>query len=246
MKQINKLDWDSDFFEKRIGSVSLDNEMQFDPIGFINEAEHNFDLVYVFSYQKMLSLETVLTANLDLVDIMITMSMPFDKNLHKQKKYDFKNGLTQEEIIECYKIAEQTAVVSRFYIEEVIGPEKTKLLYRKWIDNGFNKLFSDGLFLVEELNSIIGIHLIKVDEENNVGYFTLTGVNPDYKRLGIGRKLWDQAFGFFSNETDIMIIKSPFSFRNTESFNFHLKMGFNKVEEIKYIYHFRNKKNDTL
>lgn len=240
MEQINRLDWDSDFFEKRIGRVLLENHTNFDPISFLDEANQNFDLVYVFSYQNMLSLETVLLANLDLVDIMITMSMPFDEKLHSEKKYDFKNSLTQNEIIECYDIAEKTAVVSRFYTEQLIGPEKTKMLYRKWIDNGFNKTFSDGLFLVEKKDSVVGIHLIKVDKKNKVGYFTLTGVNPNCKRLGIGRKLWNQAFGFFSNETNINIIKSPFSFKNTESFNFHLKMGFNKIEEIKYIYHFRN------
>jgi dTDP-4-amino-4,6-dideoxy-D-galactose acyltransferase len=242
MKQINRLDWDSDFFGKRIGRVLLENQTHFDTRSFIVEAKQNFDLVYIYSNKNMLSHETIRLANLDLVDIMITMSMPFDKITNINKEYNFKNTLTQNEIIECYDIAEKTSVVSRFYNEQLIGPEKTKMLYRKWIDNGLNKTFSDGLFLIKEKDTTIGIHLIKVDKENKVGYFTLTGVNPNYKRLGIGRKLWNQAFGFFSNETDINTIKSPFSFKNSDSFNFHLKMGFNKIEETKYIYHFRNNK----
>jgi ribosomal protein S18 acetylase RimI-like enzyme len=240
MKQINRLDWDSDFFEKRIGRVLLNEDTSFDPISFLDEAKQNFDLVYVISYQKMLPFETVLLSNLDLVDIMITMSMPLDKKMYTEKEYDFRSSLTQDEIIECYDIAEQTSVVSRFYNETVIGPEKTKMLYRKWIDNGVNNSFSDGMFLVKELNSVIGIHLIKVDKKKKVGYTTLIAVNSNCKRSGIGRNLWNQAFGFFSNETNIELVKSPFSFKNTDSFNFHLKMGFNKVEEIKYIYHFRN------
>jgi ribosomal protein S18 acetylase RimI-like enzyme len=246
MNQIDRLDWDSEFFEKRIGRVLLDNETNFDPISFVDEAKQNFDLVYLFSYQKMLPHEIMLLANLDLVDIMITMSMPFDKKMHTENKYNFKSSLTHSEVIECYDIAEQTSIVSRFYDEKIIGPEKTKMLYRKWIDNGFNDSFSDGLFLVKELNSIIGIHLIKVDKKNKVGSTSLIGVNANYKQLGIGRQLWNQAFGFFSNETDVDLIKSPFSFKNTDSFNFHLKMGFNKVEEIKYIYHFRNHTNDSI
>ena len=240
MKQIERLDWDSDFFKIRIGRVLLNNETNLEPISFLKEAKLNFDLVYVFSYQKMLSFETVFLSNLDLVDVMITMSMPFDKKLHTEKKYNFKNYLTQEEIIQCHNIAEQTSTVSRFYDEILIGPEKTKMLYRKWIDNGVNNSLSDGIFLFKEANSIVGIHLIKVDEK--VGLFTLTGVNSSNKRAGVGRNLWNQAFGFFSNETNIDLIKSPFSFKNTDSFNFHLKMGFNKIEEIKYIYHFRNNK----
>lgn len=238
MIHIEKLDWDSNFFDKRIGRVIINDETEFNPIIFLNEAQENFDLVYVFSYQKMLSYELLNLANLELVDIMITMSMSFEKKEHIDKEYIFKNNLNQNEILECYQIAEQTSIVSRFYNEKMIGPEKTKLLYRKWIDNGINKSFSDGLFLSKSSNSIVGLHMIKVDKANQIGFFTLTGVDFNSKRMGIGKDLWNQSFGFFANETNINIIKSPFSFNNKESFNFHLKMGFNKLEEIKYIYHF--------
>jgi hypothetical protein len=57
--------------------------------------------------------------------------------------------------------------------------------------------------------------------------------------MGIGKKLWSQSFAYWANEKDIELIKSPFSIQNLESFNFHLKMGFNKIEETKYIYHYR-------
>ena len=242
MKQIEKLDWDSDFFKIRVGKFLIVNEEEFDPIVFKKEAEQKFDLIYVLSYQKMLSQEKINLANLDLVDIIMTMSKPFKKNEFKKNDYNFRNNLSENELNDCYEIAEITSVVSRFFDENLIGPKMTKLLYRKWIDNALNNSFSDGMFLIKENNSVIGIHLVKVDKKNKEGIFTLTGVNPNYKRLGLGRKLWEQSFGYFSNETDIEIIKSPFSIKNLDSFNFHLKMGFNKVEEIKYIYHFRNNK----
>ena len=242
MKQIEKLDWDSDFFKIRVGKFLIVNEEEFDPIVFKKEAEQKFDLIYVLSYQKMLSQEKINLANLDLVDIIMTMSKPFKKNEFKKNDYNFRNNLSENELNDCYEIAETTSVVSRFFDENLIGPKMTKLLYRKWIDNALNNSFSDGMFLIKENNSVIGIHLVKVDKKNKEGIFTLTGVNPNYKRLGLGRKLWEQSFGYFSNETDIEIIKSPFSIKNLDSFNFHLKMGFNKVEEIKYIYHFRNNK----
>ncbi len=113
-------------------------------------------------------------------------------------------------------------------------------MYRKWIDNALNKSFSDGLFLTKDAGIVTGIHLLKTDQENKIGYFTLTGVNPNSKRMGIGNKLWTQSFGFWGKESEIDTIKSPFSFQNAASLNLHLKMGFNKTEEIKYIYHFRN------
>ena len=242
MKQVTKLDWDSDFFEKRIGKVLITDENDFDGLLFNEEANGDFDLIYVFSHDKMLSNKNVVLCNLDLVDIMITMSMPFNPDLFKDKEYDFKTSISDKELKECYEISEQTSIVSRFYDEKMIGPKKTKKLYRKWIDNAFTKSFSDGIFVAKESNIIKGIHLIKVDNANKVGYFTLTGVNQNNKKAGFGRKLWEQSFGFFANETDINIIKSPFSQKNLDSFNFHLKMGFNKLEEVKYVYHYRNKK----
>jgi N-acetylglutamate synthase-like GNAT family acetyltransferase len=246
MSYITSLKWDTDFFEKRIGIVLINDENNFNPKLFLEEANDNFDLVYVFSFQNELSFENVKSANLDLVDIMMTMSRPFDKQQYLSNEYDFKTNLNQSELEECYDISEQTSIVSRFYKEKMIGIDKTKLLYRKWIDNAFNNTFSDGLFVVRELNKIIGIHLIKIDKENRIGRFTLTGVHSDYKRGGLGRKLWEQSFAYFANETDIEIIKSPFSLKNVDSMNFHLKMGFNKVEEIKYIYHFRNEKGNSI
>ena len=225
---IEKLDWDTVFFEKRIGKLVIDNE-NFDPMDFKKEADQNFDLVYVISYDKMLPYDVVFSCNLDLVDIMITMSMPFDRDLFKGQEYNFRTSVFSQEIKECYEIAEQTSIVSRFCDEEMIGHEKTKKLYRKWIDNAFNNSFSDGMFLVKESNLIKGLHLIKVDAENKIGYFTLTGVDPNCKKSGFGRKLWEQSFGYFANQTDINIIKSPFSQKNGDSFNFHLKMGFENV-----------------
>jgi dTDP-4-amino-4,6-dideoxy-D-galactose acyltransferase len=239
--KIEKLTWDTEFFGFNVGRVTIYNENDFHPLEFKKQAiEENYELVYVFKYSEMLSWQKVIKAELEMVDIMLTMSKKFYKSDNKDISYDFRTKLSKKELEECYYVAEQTANVSRFYKEKKIGAEKTKALYRKWIDNALNKSFSDGLFVEKEKDIIIGIHLLKTDENNRIGYFTLTGVNPNYKRKGIGHKLWTQSFSFLEKKHKINTIKSPFSFQNAESLNFHLKMGFNKTEEIKYIYHFRN------
>lgn len=236
---IEYLQWDSDFFRIKIGKLIIDDESLFDPIFFKKQAEkENYELIYVFKFYKMLEQQKVIDAKLKLVDIQLTMSKKFDKREYINEPYSFKTRLTDKERNECYKIAESTSIVSRFYNENKIGKENTKELYRKWIDNSLNHSFSDGIFLVKEFDSVIGIHLIKV--KKNIGYFTLTGVLPNIKGKGIGTQLWKQSFGYFSNETDISVLMSPFSLQNKESFNFHLKIGFNKIEETKFIYHYTN------
>lgn len=238
---IEKLIWDSEFFNCKIGRIIIHDEKNFDPIKFKEQAiEENYELVYVFKYSEMLSWQKVIKADLDMVDIMLTMSKKFDKNEYMNMPYNLRTELNEKEIHECYYIAEQTSSVSRFYNEEKIGIEKTKALYRKWIDNAINASVADGLLLIKKENTVVGIHLIKTDEKYKTGYCSIIGVNPSFKGLGIGKNLWEQSYGYWANEKDIEQCKVPFSFQNAESFNFHLKMGFNKVEEIKYIYHYRN------
>ena len=239
--KIEKLNWDSEFFGLKIGKVNITEDNEFDWCSFKETAyTEKYELIYVFKFQHMLPRKIILKAELDLVDIHVTMAKKFNKEHYLNIPFDFRTKLNQIEKKECYGIAEETSIVSRFYKEKKIGSNITKKLYRKWIDNALDRSFSDGLFLEKESNSVLGIHLIKTDNINKIGYFTLTGVNSNYKRMGIGNKLWMQSFAYWANESKIEIIRSPFSFQNSESFNFHLKMGFEKIDDTQFVYHFRN------
>lgn len=236
---IEKLNWDSDFFGIKIGKFVIQNEKDFDEIKFKEEAnDEKFELIYVFKFHELITPEIVVKTGLQLTDIMILTSKRFQKEYFLKNTYEFRTELKEQELRECYYIAETIAKVSRFFKEPKIGEKKTKALYKKWIENTLNKSFADGLFIVKDSNSIIGIDLIKT--ENKTGSCSLIGVHPNHKGRGIGKNLWDQSFGYWANEKEIEQCRVSFSFQNSESFNFHLKIGFNRIEEIKYIYHYRN------
>lgn len=241
---IEKLEWDSNFIEKRIGKVNVLNNEHFDPDLFLIEAESLYDLIYVFSYEKPLMQDVVHRAKLNLVEIMLTMSKSFGNSISSNIKYDFRQSLNEKELSECYEIAEHTSEVSRFNYEPLVGKRKTRDMYRKWIDNALNNTFSDGIFIQKINDKIVGIHLIRTDSEKQYGYFTLTGVHKQYIGKGIGKRLWEDSYCYWNNNHYIKKIISPFSLQNIGSFNFHLKMGFNRIEEAKYIYHFRNAAED--
>jgi len=237
---IERLKWDSDFFELNIGKIDFFEDSFFEPENFIKKVkEQIFDIVYVFKYQSILAHEDQLRAGLELTDIQLTMSKKFNPNDYLNIPYDLRTELSQKELNECYAITETISHVSRFFKEKNIGPNKTKELYRKWIDNAVNQTNSDGLFLVKEQGKIVGIHVIKTNKKEKNGYCSLIGVDPNLKGKRIGTMLWNQAFSYWANQCEVEMCKVPFSLQNKESFNFHLKMGFNKIEEIKYIYHYR-------
>lgn len=235
--KIEQLNWDSEFFGIKIGRVIIADKINFDPIKFTEQViEERFELVYVFSLNKILPDSKIKMANIELMDIMLTMSKKF--NSHGDFRYELRTELLEEELNDCYNIAEEISVVSRFYREEKIGPIKTKKFYRKWIDNALNQSFSDGLFLSKVNQNISGVHMVKTDEVNGIGHCSIIGVRADYKGQGIGKNLWEQAYNYWTDKNIHKCIV-PFSIQNIDSFNFHLKIGFDKIEEIKYIYHYR-------
>jgi len=225
----------------KIGKLIIKEDIEFNSDIF-NEIvlSEKYDLVYVYKKHNLLNYEKSLKSNLELIDIQINMSKKFSRELYLRQPYTFITHLTEKETNECYSISEKTSIVSRFCKDKKINPELVKKLYRLWIDNTINKTYSDGLFIIKQNEKIEAIHLIKTDTINRTGYFTLTGVNPNLVRMNLGSNLWLQSFGYWANEHNIEIVKSAFSLQNLNSFNFHLKMGFDKIEEINYIYHYHN------
>jgi ribosomal protein S18 acetylase RimI-like enzyme len=60
----------------------------------------------------------------------------------------------------------------------------------------------------------------------NEAYIHFAGVHPDYRKMGLGRTLYDQFFEVAKNfgRTVVRCVTSPI---NKESIAFHLRMGFN-------------------
>jgi dTDP-4-amino-4,6-dideoxy-D-galactose acyltransferase len=239
---IQKLNWDSDFFRLNIGKVIINNNDSFDVDSFRIEAKKDkYDLVYIFKYGNKLNEQCINYGDIELIDIMLSMSKILDKKISTNVDFDFRNTLSNQELKECVEIAEQAAKASRFYKDPLIGYENAKMLYRKWLDNALNKIYADGVLLYKIDNKVRGLHIIKTDSINKIGYCSLIAVDEEMKSIGIGRKLWDSAFSFWNTKHEINKCIVPFSLENIDSFNFHLKIGFNKVEETKFIYHFHGK-----
>lgn len=237
--KIDYLPWDSSFFNIKIGKVEVKDSVLIEKIetDFIS---HNFDLIYLFS-KEYLPLLSTSVLNIDLVDIMITMSCNLETINVPYTEPILINEICEDHLDEVYGIAQEISYVSRFSKEPLIGVEKTKQFYRTWIDNSLNKTYADGIFVHIENGKIAGIHSIKTDIENQVGNCSIIGVDPNIKGAGIGKKLWNDAFNYWKSLGNIKKCVVPFSLNNKPSFNFHLKMGFNVIEDIKYIYHIKKK-----
>lgn len=237
---LEKLNWDSDFFGLKVGRLIVSDSEVFDSISFDKQVVfEDFDLVYVVSLNKFLDFDLISRPLYSLMDIQITMSKKANPTECVDYPFELRTSLSKMELDECYAIVEQTASVSRFFKEPLIGPEKTKQLYRRWLDNALNTNFADGIIISKKDSNIVGVHIVKTDSE--IGHCSVIGVSENEKGSGIGRDLWFQALSYWNSKGNIKEYSVPFSIQNSASFNFHLKIGFNKIEEVKYIYHYRKK-----
>lgn len=236
-KIIEFLKWDSDFFGFKVGKILLTKD-GFEESSFIDEKnKEHYDLIYGFSSSDITPYGFWESLGFYLADTSVVLSMKFDPARHKNSRYECCTYLSKNDINACYEIAEMVAPVSRFYREPAVGKELTKKMFRKWIDTALDGSFSDYLFVERIENNIVGIHAIKT--EGNAGAVTLIGARDGFHGKGIGRRLWEQSFGYWANKAPrVNLIKTRFSMNNKPAFGFYGAVGLSTVESTHYIYHY--------
>ena len=86
--------------------------------------------------------------------------------------------------------------------------------------------FHNTIFIAEVENELVGFLVGFLSQsEDNVGYIHFVGVHPDFRKAGIGRRLYHQ-FYEFCRVNDRSTIKSCTSPINKLSIDFHSRMGF--------------------
>lgn len=235
---IEHLKWDTEFFGRRTGRVFA-NGLNLDEI--LEEAEKaDYDTVYVLYDGMKPEAGLCESRGLYLSDIQIFVSLKFEKEKYRGKYFEKLNELEAYDFEDAMEIVRSTAVVSRFFNDSRYEKEKIREMYGYWLKNALNGTFSDGIF-VERVNGRIGgVVIVKTDEK---AALTLMGVNPEMKRHGLGRKLLEQVLSYWADmDREFDRIYSVFSMNNLESFRYHMKTGFTRIEDYRYVYHYtRNK-----
>jgi ribosomal protein S18 acetylase RimI-like enzyme len=86
--------------------------------------------------------------------------------------------------------------------------------------------FKNTTFIAEIDGRLVGFLVgFMSQSEANVGYIHFAGVHPQFRKVGIGRLLYEE-FCFVCKANDRSIVKSCTSPVNKLSINFHKKMGF--------------------
>ena len=223
---VQHLEWDSEFFNLKIGkcfdiSEMIVNQMYLD----------NFDLLYVFvdepsAEQLMLLQEN----NANLVDSKVVFHKFLDSKRDHVMLSEFKSTDSLSQIVE---LAIQSGHKSRFKLDENFEEEKFEEMYKIWINKSVNDKSATKVFVYRDHKKLGGF--VTVDISNSVGTIGLIAVDESLRGRGIGAKLVKQVESFLL-QSNISELEVTTQLDNNGACEFYKQLGF-KIKETTNIYH---------
>lgn len=232
MVAIERLDWDSCFFNKEIGKIIVDKVTPSLYEVIRNRMETDkFDLVY------LIEKEIVHSNN--------QMVRPFlkDTKLVFQKEVILQQPITddcissfdaeRENLDTLYHLAIASGEYSRYKVDPRFSNEDFVNLYKKWVNNSLNRTIADDVFVYREKGEIVGLVTVKYSEKlSNIG---LIAVDQIFRGKSIGSRLLRRV----ENETikrGCRFVTVSTQLTNELACSFYKKNEYNVVEYTN-IYH---------
>lgn len=222
---IKYLDWDSSFFCKKIGLLDLTSNCKFSNI------PNDYELIYVISDKDFI---------VDIEDFKQTYA---ENKVIFSKRLDQIDGERNSNVFEVsvdfpknqiYDLAFESGKFSRFKLDSNFCQNEFEKLYKKWVDNSFNKEFADMVLVYKEQDKILGFVTYKVcGKYATVG---LLGVCSKHQGRGIGKKLV-QSVEMELAQKKINELKIPTQLQNEVACKFYKGLGY-EITENKMIKHF--------
>jgi dTDP-4-amino-4,6-dideoxy-D-galactose acyltransferase len=238
---IEILDWDTNFFNKKIGRINqaIENGVAFSNIED-ELIKHHVDLAY-YSSNAPLS-DTILSTenySLNLVDKKTTYIKPINPTLPFNifiKQY--KANYPDEQLL---KLSVASGEYSRFNVDKQIGTDKFEELYELWIINSVSKKIAQEVLVYELLGSIVGF--VTLGEKNSRADIGIIAVDKEHRGKGIGKALMYSAENWFANHSTYKDIQVVTQGSNKPACRLYESCGY-KVDNVQFFYHLWKKDND--
>lgn len=222
---IKYLDWDSSFFNKKIGLLDLSNDCKF------SEIQNDYDLMYVISNEEIAVDIPNFKQSYSENKIVFSKKIVQNRESADSNIFSELNGSPKKEI---YDLAFESGKFSRFNLDLNFEKSEFQKLYKKWVDNSYTKEFADGVLIYKEQNTILGFVTYKVwDGYAAIG---LIAVCPKHQGKGIGKKLIQSVENELAN-IGVDELRIPTQLQNEMACLFYTKLGY-KIIENKILKHY--------
>ena len=184
------LEWDSAFFQKRIGRVNSNN-MNDQNADIVDRwaCDNHIDCVYYLADGLELTFARAAESyNYHLMDLRVTYSIDLRQSeINLEKKFQIRPAV-HDDIAELKRMAGEFHEISRFFADDHFERSKCRQLYELWIERDFkeaNRL----LWVCEERGQIAGYTSATIDLREKSAHIGLVGINPQFRGQGIGLHL---------------------------------------------------------
>lgn len=222
---VKKLQWDSEFFDLKVGEISLDA-----PLHAI-EIDEDFDLMYVLSKDDFALHISEYENTFSETKVFFVKKIEFNE-YNAAPIFSFDK--TKMPIEPLYELAYESGKNSRFLLDKKFEQSHFKNLYKTWVDNSLNNMFADDVLVFLEADEIKGFVSYKIKE--NTLTIGLIAVDFKHQNKGIGAQLLKK-MEQIAFEKGMTQIKIPTQLSNTQACAFYEKQGYS-IEEKTYIKHF--------
>lgn len=236
MKQIRYLEWDSIFFNLKIGKIDVvTNEDQNTLLDTLLTNQTLYDLIYVFSSYPLNS-NILSLPNLKLVDTKVLLSKSLEeKNISNSNLSDIMSYQYELPNSELYKLSLISGMYSRYKLDGRLPSGSFEKLYNTWIEKSVSKEISDVVLIHKKNLKIDAMCTLKYKlTEPQIG---IIAVDDNSRGTGIGSKMIMAAEQCVLNETQYRKLKVATQLRNETAMNFYKKNRF-EVISTTYVYHF--------
>lgn len=228
---VSVLKWDSEFFKKRIASISMDSwDDAFLDKNLKRLKEEKIQLAYLF-----------LPEGITLPDVYF---IRYKCNLVDRKRVYAFCRLQEKEVpsnvalyngtaFALYDLAIQAGVDSRYHVDPDFPKEDFERLYKAWIDNSLSGVMADYVLVYRMPSGNIG-GFITLKKKGGILSIGLVATDMAYRRSGIGCALMDAAKHYACMNGIFLEVATQAD--NLPACSFYEKNGFEKQSQST-VYH---------
>lgn len=225
---IRLLDWDSDFFGYKVGSISIEN------VSDINEEleiDAEFKLVYLFSKEKLtVSLSKKYSARW--VDTKVVLKRKVVPNSMLPAAFKIIPYYGEDDV-EIFNLALESGIYSRFNVDPNFRNNEFERLYNEWIKKSLNNTISEIVYIAYINECVAGF--ITIGEKNGRADIGLIAVDKEFRGRNVGLSLIEMAcqYAHVKGYEEIQVVTQG---ENTPAMKLYSKCGF-IVDDTTFVYH---------
>ena len=229
--EIQKLQWDTDFFGYDVGKIEFDSQLE-RLEAVLNDSKSSFRLITVFTPENtFIDAEILNKYNGLLADQKVVYTKAVKYTDRVDDVFEFEAQEVNERLLALTYISGK---YSRYRTDKNFMLQEFERLYKKWIESSVKKELADKVLTTKEEDTLTGFATVKI--KGLFGEIGLIAIDENMQGRGLGLKLINAAEKYLHNKK-IEILNVATQKSNLQACIFYEKIGF-EVKQTTKIYHF--------